>query len=195
MATTEGEWRNVERWCCFSSSSLSLSLSLSLSCVCKLTLWRICLPLFFFYLISGAPFHFHGNAINVLLAGEKEWLFVPPSKSTYSRVHPRLWKSTMEELRQKTDRHGNKKFYLCKQPANSLMYVPKMWSHSVLNTDEKEPTVGVAIEFQMMGGGGRGRGGGGEKNGTLSVLEKTREAVSRTTDFAKWKNRVDDIMI
>ena len=68
-----------------------------------------------------------------------------------------------------------------------------MWSHSVLNTDEKEPTVGVAIEFQMMGGGRRG-GEGGEK-GTLSVLEKTREAVSRTTDFAKWKNRVDDIMI
>ena len=164
---------------------------LSFSCVCKLMLWRIFLN--FICIISGAPFHFHGNAINVLLAGEKEWLFVPPSKSTYSRVHPRLWKSTMEELRQKTDRHGNKKFYMCKQPANSLMYVPKMWSHSVLNTDEKEPTVGVAIEFQMMGGGRRG-GEGGEK-GTLSVLEKTREAVSRTTDFAKWKNRVDDIMI
>ena len=107
---------------------------------------------------SGTPFHDHGNAINVLLTGKKEWLFIPPSKSTFFRdVHPSLWNSTMEELRQKTDQNGNKKFYMCKQPANSLMYVPKMWSHAVLNTDEKNPTVGVAVEyeiFQKIHGGG-----------------------------------------
>ena len=37
---------------------------------------------------SGAPLHYHGNAVNVLVRGSKLWLVLPPRNAVYSRQHP-----------------------------------------------------------------------------------------------------------
>ena len=86
--------------------------------------------------------HFHGNAINALLKGTKSWTLLPPGAARYSRKHPVLWKSASP----KKEYHGALE---CHQPEASFMFVPKGWSHAVLN--KATPTVGVAVEFVFMG--------------------------------------------
>ena len=93
---------------------------------------------------SGAPMHFHGNAINALLKGAKKWTLLPPGAARYSRKHPVQWQSAAPE----GEYPGA---LVCHQPAESFMFVPKGWSHAVLNTAEASRTVGVAVEFVFMG--------------------------------------------
>jgi hypothetical protein len=120
---------------------------------------------------SGAPFHFHGNALNVLLTGSKQWLLTDPAHAMYSRIHPQLWSSTMEQLRHKKTKSGSKRFYKCTQPENSLMFVPKGWSHAVLNDGVDVPTVGVAVEFTMTGATG-------------DLHQRLTQQIQSKTDFA-----------
>ena len=42
-------------------------------------------------ILSGAPFHSHGAAMNVLLYGQKLWTLLPPSRDIYSSIHPVMW--------------------------------------------------------------------------------------------------------
>jgi hypothetical protein len=37
---------------------------------------------------SGAPPHFHADAVNALIRGRKRWLLWPPHKSFMSKMHP-----------------------------------------------------------------------------------------------------------
>jgi len=123
---------------------------------------------------SGAPFHFHGKALNVLLQGRKDWLLSPPSVAMYSRLHPALWKKTMDELRTEYGGGGGgktRKFYKCTQPQGSLLYVPTGWSHAVLNVDENVPTVGVAVEYATTG-----------SNEIEALLDATEDATEHATE-------------
>ena len=88
--------------------------------------------------------HFHGNAINALLKGAKTWALLPPGVSQYSRKHPALWERALAE----EEYPGA---LVCHQPKDSFMFVPRGWSHAVLNTAKESPTVGVAVEFVFMG--------------------------------------------
>jgi hypothetical protein len=38
--------------------------------------------------LSGAPFHSHSFAFNVLISGRKSWLILPPGRDLYSNLHP-----------------------------------------------------------------------------------------------------------
>lgn len=38
---------------------------------------------------SGAPMHYHRAAYNVLVAGRKEWVLLPPRSAVYSKRHPK----------------------------------------------------------------------------------------------------------
>ena len=78
---------------------------------------------------SGAPMHFHGDALNSLMFGRKLWYLQPPSLSEYSTVHivdfvmhvlPRLRKKGRTPLS-------------CTQMAGDMLYVPRGWGHAVLN--------------------------------------------------------------
>lgn len=78
---------------------------------------------------SGAPMHFHGDALNSLMFGRKLWYLQPPSLSEYSTVHivdfvmhvlPRLRKKGRAPLS-------------CTQMAGDMLYVPRGWGHAVLN--------------------------------------------------------------
>ncbi|XP_065890131.1 uncharacterized protein [Dysidea avara] len=90
---------------------------------------------------SGAPFHFHCNAINLLVYGRKKWLMLPPGQAIYSKLHP---------LRLYSDQHGHilsdLKPLECVQHAGEMLYVPSNWGHATINLDE---SIGLAVEFEQ----------------------------------------------
>jgi len=87
--------------------------------------------------LSGAPFHSHAPAFNVLLYGQKLWHLLPPAADVYSNKHPLA--SLVDE------RAGLSPHRSCAivQNAGDVLYVPRHVSHSVLNLRE---TVGYAVE-------------------------------------------------
>ena len=116
--------------------------------------------------------------MNVLISGKKEWLLTAPKHAVYSKIHPSLWKNNFQELSLKGTGEGKKKkYYRCTQIENSLIYVPKGWSHAVLNIDEKKPTVGVAVELARV---------------RESVKERLLEKIQSTTESA---NNIEKISV
>ena len=92
-----------------------------------------------FYLgppLSGAPVHFHRNAWNVLVYGQKRWFLYPPDKAFYSKEP--VWKWWKESYRRSPDALE------CVQYPGDMVFVPDMWGHAVINLRE---SVGVASEF------------------------------------------------
>lgn len=85
---------------------------------------------------SGAPWHFHKDAVNLLAYGAKRWLLAPPALARYSTQPIASW--VLE--------HGavGDGVLVCDQHASDALYVPRGWGHAVLNT---APAVGVAVEF------------------------------------------------
>ncbi len=88
---------------------------------------------------SGAPLHFHGSAVNMLLKGEKQWTLLPPRDAVYSRTHPSDWRTAWVGA------------CTTVQPEGSMLFVPRGWAHAVLNTAADTATVGVAVEFAFVG--------------------------------------------
>lgn len=88
---------------------------------------------------SGAPFHYHFDAFNMLAWGEKKWFFKSPdSGSEYSTV-PIV--DYVRYIRRKS--HGE--FPLeCTQQAGDVIFVPSAWGHAVLNI---KTSIGFAVEF------------------------------------------------
>lgn len=92
-----------------------------------------------FYLgppLSGAPMHFHRNAWNVLIYGQKRWFMYPPDRAIYSKKHVLDW--WKESYRSHPDALE------CVQYPGDLVYVPDMWGHAVINLRE---SIGIASEF------------------------------------------------
>ncbi|XP_065843159.1 jmjC domain-containing protein 8-like isoform X2 [Oscarella lobularis] len=87
---------------------------------------------------SGAPFHFHCPAVNVVIYGRKRWFLYPPGLSHYSKIHPQHWLAN-------TYPNAKEGLIECTQHPGDLLFVPSRWSHSVLNVDE---VTGIAVEFE-----------------------------------------------
>ena len=93
---------------------------------------------------SGAGFHDHSNAFNLLIYGSKRWLLLPPS-GTYMSEATKGVTSPAEWLR----RHEKAPEGLpiqpltCVQPAGTALFVPSGWKHAVLNA---VASVAVAVE-------------------------------------------------
>ena len=90
--------------------------------------------------LSGAYFHHHGAAVNVLFKGKKKWYLLPP-KMFYGPTSMNLV----------TWMHGIKPFLKYPplevlQEEGDLVFVPTAWSHATMNLEE---TLGVAIEVGM----------------------------------------------
>ena len=88
--------------------------------------------------LSGAPFHFHRNAWNVLIYGLKRWFVLPPPHAYYSKQHVWDWWRTVH--RHKKSTHVME----CVQHPGDMVFVPDMWGHSVINLRE---SIGMAAEF------------------------------------------------
>lgn len=99
--------------------------------------------------LSGAPFHSHAPAFNVLVYGQKLWQLRPPGSDIYSNKHPLM--SLQEERKQIQDpgqsevRPSSHSPRSCSvvQSAGEVLFVPRHVSHSVINLRE---TVGFAVE-------------------------------------------------
>ena len=93
---------------------------------------------------SGVPIHAHGDALNALAYGAKEWSLMPPPNAS---------------ARQEGAAHGQRlragvgaaEPMRCVQYGGDVMFVPRNWAHGVRNLQE---TVGVALScFSTEDGG------------------------------------------
>ena len=106
-------------------------------------------PNFQFYLgsaLTGAPFHSHQWALNGLVHGRKAWLLLPPGRDVYSTLHPLAFSSSGGIRREDWPYKGDDESQgpcVLEQRAGEVLFVPRHWSHSVLNLAE---VVGWAIE-------------------------------------------------
>jgi len=90
---------------------------------------------------SGAPIHFHDDALNFLVHGRKRWFLQRPIDTRYMRVAPLIW------LRNKKGYASFKKtekIYECVQQPGEALFVPHAWGHGVLNV---ETSIGGAMEI------------------------------------------------
>lgn len=85
---------------------------------------------------SGSPPHFHGQAVNALIYGIKEWYFWKPVNAFFSFSH-------IMDLKDKV-LNTQDVFTKCIQLPGEFVYVPENWGHAVINIEE---SIGVAFEF------------------------------------------------
>jgi tetratricopeptide (TPR) repeat protein len=94
--------------------------------------------------LSGAPFHFHRSAWNVLIYGKKRWFVSPPKYAFYSRQHVwDWWREKHGEHKDETATSSNA-IWECVQYPGDMIVLPDMWGHAVINLQE---SVGLASEF------------------------------------------------
>lgn len=81
---------------------------------------------------TGAPWHWHQDAFNVCVVGERIWYFRPPALALASN---------------QSVEHGvpeaSGSFYAVQRPGD-IVYVPELWGHCVINSIL---SVAVAVEF------------------------------------------------
>jgi hypothetical protein len=80
---------------------------------------------------SGAPFHIHSDAANIMLSGSKQWWILPPKNATFSRMHIRQWVDGVLPALEKEDVPLG-----CVQWAGDMMYVPFDWGHAAMNLQD-----------------------------------------------------------
>jgi oxalate decarboxylase/phosphoglucose isomerase-like protein (cupin superfamily) len=90
---------------------------------------------------TGAPMHYHLDAVNVLLHGEKDWLLLPPAAAVYSTERAA---GLFQSLAAGRAAAAGPPPMLCTQRAGDAMFVPRGWGHAILNT---RTSVGYAVEF------------------------------------------------
>jgi JmjC domain, hydroxylase len=96
---------------------------------------------------TGAPMHFHNDAVNLLAYGEKQWFFLPPYEALFSSKY--IGSFLLDYYNQRATNQtfveqNQIEMLTCRQYAGDVMYVPQWWSHGVFNL---KPSVGIAIEF------------------------------------------------
>jgi len=81
---------------------------------------------------TGAQFHFHGEAMNGLVYGRKQWTFIPLNCGVF----------TIKSYKIKKNRKCME--YAIVQRSGDVVYVPEFWSHTTENLGE---AIGFAFEF------------------------------------------------
>lgn len=87
---------------------------------------------------SGATFHFHMSAYNVLIFGTKEWMLTPPRFTGISGSGALEW-------RESTDKPFPRGMPLrCTQGPGDMLLVPAQWGHATVN---RRFTLGIGDLF------------------------------------------------
>lgn len=90
---------------------------------------------------TGAPWHWHRNAFNLLLRGKKRWKLRPPPHAAVARTQ-------LSPNKEATAfRDGGECLEIVQGPGD-VVYVPFRWGHEVQNEGEGL-AVCVAIEFVL----------------------------------------------
>ena len=90
---------------------------------------------------SGAPQHFHSDAINCLAFGRKYWVLFPPAYASYLKEDARSWMAKQDFT---TGSDVSFAAQGCLQESGDVIYVPRFYGHSVINFDQ---SIAVAYEF------------------------------------------------
>ena len=85
---------------------------------------------------SGAPFHFHRAAFNVLAHGRKLWWLIPPKDAVYSTTPMLSYLAQGFEMPPST-------IQFVQEPGD-IVLVPDFWAHATVNL---ETSIGVAVEY------------------------------------------------
>jgi len=95
-------------------------------------------------IFSGAPFHSHGPALNLLIFGSKKWGLLPPANGIFSSIPP-LEVLKIEHKGGVADVEDKVSAGICyvNQYAGEMLFVPRHFSHQVINLAD---SVGLAIE-------------------------------------------------
>ncbi|CAM9332137.1 unnamed protein product [Choristocarpus tenellus] len=80
---------------------------------------------------SGAPFHIHSDAINLLLSGTKRWWVVTPRQASFSLQHINAWVRGEYPGLEEEERPME-----CVQGPGDIMYVPSDWGHAAMNLED-----------------------------------------------------------
>lgn len=91
---------------------------------------------------QGAPVHFHGDAWNVCVYGQRRWFLFPPSTAIYSNVPTKQWLA--EDYPNLTPEQRPLE---CMQRGGDVIFVPSMFGHGTYTVQE---SVGVAVELEGM---------------------------------------------
>uniref|UniRef100_A0A7S2SR03 JmjC domain-containing protein n=2 Tax=Rhizochromulina marina TaxID=1034831 RepID=A0A7S2SR03_9STRA len=91
---------------------------------------------------TGAPVHYHNDAVNVLLFGTKEWFLFPPEHALYSVEPPFQWDAAGPLGAYPEDSPALR----CVQHADDVAYIPEGWGHGTRNA---ATSIGVAFELSL----------------------------------------------
>ena len=91
---------------------------------------------------SGATYHWHEAAFNILYVGIKEWKIAPPMYRGYTGMTPQKVAATLDEKISLT----------CLQQPGDLFYIPNFWGHSTINHGFTIGAAGILTEWYQNGG-------------------------------------------
>ena len=86
---------------------------------------------------SGAPHHFHYQALNVLARGEKKWFLFPPNRAAFTVKPASVWLK---------DDYQPEEAFQCVQKESDVIYIPANWGHATQNS---RFSMGIALEFEI----------------------------------------------
>jgi hypothetical protein len=93
---------------------------------------------------SGAPWHYHHAAWNLLGYGKKAWLVVPPKRAAFSSKSAR---QCFRDDAPMMEDNGSHPVWRCVQQAGDLIVMPEGWAHTTYNL---RTSIGIAREFLEM---------------------------------------------
>ena len=94
---------------------------------------------------SGAPFHMHSDALNMVVAGKKRWLWVAPRDAVWTRRHiqeytgeaeGRPWKDFAALKADASGGDEGGELMECAQHGGDVMYIAQGWGHASLNVQD-----------------------------------------------------------
>ena len=95
---------------------------------------------------TGAPMHYHSQAMNALVRGSKKWFLRHPSFAHYDRTPVKEWVRRSKDDAEHAVRgapEDRPSLIQCVQRAGDILFVPSGWGHAVLNLEE---VAGFAVE-------------------------------------------------
>lgn len=94
---------------------------------------------------SGAPFHMHSDALNMVVAGKKRWLWVAPRDAVWTRRHiqeytgeeeGRPWNDFAALKADDLEDDEGGRLMECAQHGGDVMYIAPGWGHASLNAQD-----------------------------------------------------------
>ena len=75
--------------------------------------------------LSGAPMHFHQDALNAVIFGRKKWFLTPPGNASFSTLPALDWYRQLHSSA--SDGPDSSTMISCLQDAGDIMYIPAGW--------------------------------------------------------------------